>query len=163
MKLKSNDWRLQMKKLVGLLIGVLMLTACVNEEFSDSVEEFDIPNFSANVEIDHVLYPLAKGGYTWTEKSSFGEKIITTDHASPNQQAEGMEAIIVSKGAQVKVSIESEPDLTVFMWTDKGKDKKIAMKQNSFNVVFDQGVYVYEIVATWEQGYRSYVLKIEVQ
>ena len=152
-----------MKKLVGLLIGVLMLTACVNEKFRDSVEEFDIPNFFAYVEIDKVIYPLAKGAYSWTEKSSFGEKTITTDHTSPIQQAEGMEATIVSKGAEVKVSIESEPELTVFMWTDKGKEKKIAMKENSFNVVSDQGVYVYEIVATWEQGYRSYVLKIEVQ
>ena len=152
-----------MKKLVGLLIGVLMLTACVNEKFRDSVEEFDIPNFFAYVEIDKVIYPLAKGAYSWTEKSSFGEKTITADHTSPIQQAEGMEATIVSKGAEVKVSIESEPELTVFMWTDKGKEKKIAMKENSFNVVSDQGVYVYEIVATWEQGYRSYVLKIEVQ
>ena len=152
-----------MKKLVGLLIEVFMLTACVNDEFSDSVDEFDIPNFFAKVEMDDVIYPLAKGAYSWTEKSSFGERTVTTDHASPNQQAEEMEAIVVSKGAEVKVSIESEPDLTVFMLTDKGKEKKIAMKENSFNVVSDQGVYVYEIVATWEQGYRSYVLKIEVQ
>ena len=152
-----------MKKLVGLLIGVLMLTACVNEEFSDSVEEFDIPNFSANVEIDRVLYPLAKGGYTWTEKSSFGEKTITTDHASPNQQAEGMEAILVSKGADVKISIEDEPDLTVFTWSDKRKENEITVMKSSFQVQESPGVYVYEIVATWKQGYRSYVLKVEVQ
>lgn len=152
-----------MKKLVGLLIGVLMLTACVNEEFRDSVEEFDIPNFFANVEMDNDIYPLAKGGYSWTEKSSLGQRTVMTDHASPNQQAEDMEAILVSKGVEVKVSIEDEPDLMVFTWSDKGKENEIAVMQNSFHVAESPGVYVYEIVATWKQGYRSYVLKVEVQ
>lgn len=152
-----------MKKIIGILFGVLMLTACVNEEFSDSVEEFDIPNFFANVENENAIHPLAKGGYSWTEKSSLGERTVTTDHASPNQQAEGMEAILISKGAEVKVSIEDKPELTVFTWTDKGKEKEITVMQNSFHVAEDPGVYVYEIVATWKQGYRSYVLKVEVQ
>ena len=152
-----------MRKLIGLFLGVLMLTACVNEEFSDSVGEFDIPNFFANVEMENVIHPLAKGGYSWTEKSSFGGRTVVTDHASPNQQAEQMEAILVAKGAEVKVTIEDKPDLTVFTWTDKGKESEIAMMQNSFHVASEPGIYVYEIVATWKQGYRSYVLKVEVQ
>ncbi len=152
-----------MKKLIGLLFGALMLTACVSEEFSDSVGEFDIPKFLANVEIETVIHPLAKGGYSWTEKGFMQERNVMTDHASPNQQAEQMEAILVAKGAEVKVSIEDEPDLTVFTWTDKGKEKEIAVMQNSFHVASDPGVYIYEIIATWKQGYRSYVLKVEVQ
>ena len=152
-----------MRKLIGLLFGVLMLTACVNEEFSDSVEEFDIPTFFARIEIENVLHPLAKGGYSWTEKNSLGERTVMTDHASPNQQAEGMEAILVAKGAEVKVSVEDKPDITVFTWTDKGKESEITVNNNTFRVASDPGVYVYEIVATWKQGYRSYVLKVEVQ
>ena len=147
-----------MKKLVGLLIGVLMLTACNGTE-RISVEEFDIPDFFANVEIENVIHPLAKGGYTWTEKGS----TVTTDHSSPNQQAEEMGSILVSKEAEVKVSIEDQPDLAVFTWSDQGKENEIDVMQNSFHVAETPGVYVYEIVATWKQGYRSYVLKVEVQ
>ena len=156
------DRGLHMRKLIGLLIGVLMLTACVNEEFSNS-DEFDIPNFFANVEIDNVIHPLAKGGYTWTEKSLLEQRMVTTDHASPNQQAEKMEPIIVAKGAEVKISIEEKPDLTVFSWTDKGKESEITIKNDSFHVASEPGVYVYEIVATWKQGHQSYVLKVKVQ
>ena len=148
-----------MRKLISLLFGVLMLTACVYEEFIDSVEEFDIPNFFANIEINNVIHPLAKGGYSWTENG----RSVETDHASPNQQAEGMEAILVAKGAEVKVSIEDKPDITVFTWTDKGKESEITINNNTFHVASEPGVYVYEIVATWKQGYRSYVLKVEVQ
>ena len=155
--------RLHMRKLIGLLFGVLVLTACVNEEFSDSDEDFDIPTFFARVEIENVIHPLAKGGYSWTEKSSFGERTVMTDHASPNQQAEKMEAILVAEGAEVKVSIEDQPDLTVFTWTDKGKESEITVKNDTFHVASEPGVYVYEIVATWKQGYRSYVLKVEIQ
>ena len=158
-----NYRRLQMKKIIGLLLGVLMLTACNITERTNSVPKLVIPDFFAYVEIEKVIHTLVKGGFSWTEKISFGERTVMTDHLSPDQQAENMEAIIVAKGAEVKVSIEDKPDLAVFSWTDKGKESEITIKNDSFHVASEPGVYVYEIVATWKQGHQSYVLKVKVQ
>ncbi len=88
---------------------------------------------------------------------------MTTDHASPNQMAELLKPIRVKPEQKVKVKIEDDPVMKVFLWNETGKEKEIKLEDDQITVPADKGKYIYEVLAEWKNGEISYTFVAEVQ
>ncbi|WP_227887553.1 hypothetical protein [Cytobacillus oceanisediminis] len=144
---------------------IVVLSASLLFGCSDkSVDQAEFPpDKTAAVEVNGSDYSIEKGGYRWVRKKGLETETVTTDHASPNQMAEHLQPISVKSGQKVKVKIEDNPILNVFLWNQSGKEKEIKLEDDQITVPADKGTYIYEVLAEWKNGEISYTFVAEVQ
>ncbi|MBY6054084.1 hypothetical protein [Cytobacillus firmus] len=149
-------------KLVRLIVilSVSLLFGCSDK----SVDQAEFPpEKTAAVEVNGSDYSIEKGGYRWVRKKGLETETVTTDHASPNQMAELLKPIRVKPEQKVKVKIEDDPVMKVFLWNETGKEKEIKLEDDQITVPADKGKYIYEVLAEWKNGEISYTFVAEVQ
>lgn len=129
-----------------------------------SVDQAEFPpDKKAAVEVNSSNYSMEKGGYRWVRKKGLETETVTTDHASPNQMAEHLKPIRVKPDQKVKVEIEDDPVMKVFLWNETGIEKEIKLEDDQITVPADKGKYIYEVLAEWKNGEISYTFVAEVQ
>ncbi|URT68859.1 hypothetical protein [Cytobacillus firmus] len=149
-------------KLVRMIVilSVSLLFGCSDK----SVDQAEFPpEKTAAVEVNGSDYSIEKGGYRWVRKKGLETETVTTDHASPNQMAELLKPIRVKPEQKVKVKIEDDPVMKVFLWNETGKEKEIKLEDDQITVPADKGKYIYEVLAEWKNGEISYTFVAEVQ
>lgn len=142
---------------------IVVLSASLLFGCSDkSVDQAEFPpDKTAAVEVNGSDYSMEQGGYRWVRKKGLETETVTTDHASPNQMAEHLQPISVKSGQKVKVKIEDNPILNVFLWNQSGKE--IKLEDDQITVPADKGTYIYEVLAEWKNGEIAYTFVTEVQ
>ncbi|USK36942.1 hypothetical protein LIS77_13405 [Cytobacillus firmus] len=143
-----------------VILSVSLLFGCSDK----SVDQAEFPpEKTAAVEVNGSDYSIEKGGYRWVRKKGLETETVTTDHASPNQMAELLKPIRVKPEQKVKVKIEDDPVMKVFLWNETGKEKEIKLEDDQITVPADKGKYIYEVLAEWKNGEISYTSVAEVQ
>ncbi|MCM3708445.1 MULTISPECIES: hypothetical protein [Cytobacillus] len=149
-------------RLVSIIIiaSVSLLSGCSNK----SVDQAEFPpEKSATVEVNGTEYPMEKGNYQWVRKNGNETEAVKTDHASPNQMAVQLTPIPVKPGQKVKVKIEDDPVMKVYLWNATGIESQIKLEDNQINTPADEGKYIYEVLAEWQNGEISFTFVAEVQ
>ncbi|EWG10972.1 hypothetical protein [Cytobacillus firmus] len=150
---------IKLVRMIGILTASLLL-GCTDK----SVDQAEFPpEKTAAVEVNGSKYPMEKGSYQWVRKNGLETETVTTDHASPNQMAEDLKPISVKPGQKVKVKIEDDPIINVFLWNETGKEKEIKLEDDQITVPAHKGTYIYEVLAEWKNGEISYTFVVEVQ
>ena len=142
-----------------LAISLYLLTGCSKHADTDS--EFP-PSISGLIIMNGNEYRMEDGNYHWERKNGLKTESVQTDHASPYQMADGMETIKVSPNQKVTIKIEENPDLTVYLWNEKGREKEVKSDANQITVPSREGRYIYEALAEWKNGSISYTFVVEV-
>ncbi|WP_282139828.1 hypothetical protein [Cytobacillus oceanisediminis] len=88
---------------------------------------------------------------------------MTTDHASPNQMADHLTPIIMKPDQKVRIKIEDQPVIKVYLWNETGKEKEIKLEDHQITVPSSKGSYIYEVLAEWPNGKVSYTFAAEIQ
>lgn len=102
-------------------------------------------------------YQMAGGAYEWDN----GKQAVITDYAGPTQLAEGFEAIVLEPGSQVSIEIKQNPYLQLYLWTSD--EKRETLEGDDITVPANKGRYIYEVLAQWSNGNRSFTVVIEVK
>lgn len=143
-----------------VILSASLLLGCTDK----SVDQAEFPpEKTAAVEVNGSEYSIEKGGYRWVRKKGLETETVTTDHASPNQMAEHLKPIRVKPDQKVKVKIEDDPVMKVYLWKETGKEKEIKLEDDQITVPADKGKYIYEVLAEWKNGEISYTFVAEVQ
>ena len=150
--------------MIGLLIFVL---GCSNEEVIETQSPLPKYTFERGVfppsplgfvRIDETSYEMLKGGFEWRK----GNMTSQTDSLSPTQAAEHFKAIEVKPNSEVYIEVEQKPKLSIYLWEEE-KTKTIQLDENQMTLPEDEGRYIYEVRAAWENGEVSYIFVVEVQ
>ncbi|WP_264737566.1 hypothetical protein [Cytobacillus firmus] len=143
-----------------LVISVIFIFGCSDK----AVEEAEFPPLkTAAAEVDGTDYQLEKGNYRWVRKKGLETETVTTDNASPNQMADHLKPITVKPGQKVKIKIEDDPVIKVFLWNETGKEREIKLEDDQITVPAGKGKYIYEVLAEWTNGEISYTFAAEIQ
>jgi hypothetical protein len=150
----------------AMIIFLLFLIAsCSSEVGKNSAgnehEEFP-PSMNGSILIDGKEYQMAKGGYRWERKQGLKTQVVTTDHASPYQMAEHIKAISLTPNEKIKISIEENPEISVYLVNVNGREKEIKLVEHLITAPSEKGMYIYEVEAKWKNGTVSYVFVIEI-
>ncbi|WHY32119.1 hypothetical protein LG291_13445 [Cytobacillus firmus] len=143
-----------------VILSVSLLFGCSDK----SVDQAEFPpEKTAAAEVNGTEYPMEKGNYQWVRKKGLETESVKTDHASPNQMAVQLKPIPVKPDQKVKVKIEDDPVMKVYLWNETGKEKEIKLEDDQITVPADKGTYIYEVLAEWKNGEISYTFVAEVQ
>ncbi|MFJ7668702.1 hypothetical protein ACIQXI_16515 [Lysinibacillus sp. NPDC097195] len=157
-----------MKKVFLLMsIFALFLAGCSNVnknslEVEDNKENFP-PSMTGWVHVDGKKYEIEAGGYRWERRKGLSTETVLTDHASPNQVAENLDAIPLEPSTNIQVEIEENPTINVYLWNEDGREKGILLHNDEIIAPISKGRYVYEVFAQWSNGEVSYTFVVEVK
>ncbi|OLS40113.1 hypothetical protein BTR25_11220 [Bacillus sp. MRMR6] len=140
---------------------MFMLGGCSNVPKGE--EDVFPPSMNAVIHINGTDYPMEEGNYEWSRKKGLETEVVQTDHASPNQMADNIEPILLTSDQKVEIKIEDNPDISVYLWNDQGREKTIETQADQFTIPSAKGKYIYEVLAKWKNGTVSYTFVIEVE
>lgn len=143
-----------------IIVSVSLLFGCT-EKPVDQVE-FP-PEKTATAKVNGTEYPMEKGNYQWVRKNGNETEAVKTDHASPNQMAVQLTPIPVKPDQKVKLKIEDDPLMKVYLWNETGIEREIKLEDNQINMPADKGKYIYEVLAEWQNGEISFTFVAEIQ
>lgn len=116
------------------------------------------------ITVDEKKLEVARGSYCWD--GLFNS--ICADTISPPMLIEHHEIkpVIVSPESELKIEFEKEPNantLGVNRWLNDNEVEGISLSNNVLIVPKEQGVYIYDVHASWKKGSSSYAFVIEVR
>ncbi|MEK5330304.1 MULTISPECIES: hypothetical protein [unclassified Lysinibacillus] len=157
-----------MKKLF-LMIGLiaLLIAGCSNDvnkthhEAELNKESFP-PSMAGWVHVNGKKFEMEAGGYQWERKKWLTTETVQTDHASPNQVAEKLQAIQLEPNMNMRIEVEENPEIFVYLWNENGRDNEIMLKNNEMAAPSNKGRYIFEVLARWSNGEVSYTFVVEV-
>lgn len=156
-----------MRKLLSILI-VLMLfnfvgcnnrlneTLELNGKEINIYEKMNLPTLKVIFDTENIL--VKKGGYNWDT----GKESIIADSESPDQIADKMEGTEVKPESELMLDFSKKPNkVNVIDWS-KLKNNSYTFDNDKIIVPKEEGTYIYEIIAEWEQGQVSFTIKVIV-
>jgi hypothetical protein len=149
--------------IVFLALSMLLIAGC--SDGSKGKEDVFPPSMTAFVHVNGTDYPMEEGNYEWSRKKGFETEVVQTDHASPSQMAENIDPILLTSDQKVEIKIEDNPDISVYLWNDQGREKSIDIETeaNQITIPSGKGKYIYEVLAKWKNGTVSYTFVVEVE
>lgn len=150
---------------VILAFSILFISGCSNIFLSRSVvqeSEFP-PSMTGLIKVNGTSYEMEEGGYRWERSLGLETEMVTTDHASPYQMAEHIQPITLKPNEKVEIKIEEDPDITVYLWNEQGRESEVQHVENTITAPSSAGQYIYEVSAEWLNGTVSYVFVIVIE
>ncbi|WP_342598203.1 hypothetical protein MHB48_11395 [Psychrobacillus sp. FSL H8-0483] len=148
-----------------IVFSSLWITSCSNEtnkEGEGNENEFP-PSMTGLIYINETEYEMIVGNYKWERKQGLETQVVQTDAASPNQIAENVKAVIIEESPNIKIEIEGNPEISVYIWNENGREKEVKVDKNQLSVPTSKGQYIYEVLAKWSNGEVSYTFVIEIR
>lgn len=151
----------------AIVIASLWLTGCTistvgtNNQTEGNEEDFP-PSMTGLINVQGKEYEMKAGNYKWERKKGSKTDVVYTDAASPYQIGENYNAIGLEPNANIKIEIEDNPKLSVYLWNETGRDKEVILTNNQLSVPSSKGRYIYEVLAKWPNGEVSYTFVVEV-
>ncbi|MEK3996629.1 hypothetical protein MKY29_18100 [Psychrobacillus sp. FSL K6-2365] len=115
------------------------------------------------IEVNGKQYDIATGNYKRERKEGMETQVIGTDAASPYQIADDFKAILIGQSETIHINVEAEPTITVYLWDENGRQKKVSVSNNQIKAPENAGKYVFEVLAEWSNGEVSYTFVVEIK
>jgi hypothetical protein len=155
----------KLKPLLLLLLIIFLLLGCSSTQ--EQVTEKNSINKSLPPKITLIVdgknVTSIRGGYSW----SIDGKTEIADSPTPPELVKELEAVVVSSESKLRIGFDNKPssiDLTIWGNDVKtGKPLNQDLQDNVVSLPLNKGTYIYNIKATWKEGYANYAFKVEVQ
>ncbi|WP_059170270.1 hypothetical protein [Bacillus sp. FJAT-27445] len=147
-----------------LAFSLFLMAGCTNVNQGNRTIEKEFYNMEAFIHVNGKEYEITRGGFEWATKLRSGvTRVIKTDHASPYQMSSSIDTINLKPNQNVKVLIEGDPQIDLYLWTESGREKKYPLSQNQFVTPANKGEYIFEVFSKWKNGEASYTFVVEIQ
>lgn len=104
-----------------------------------------------------------RGTYSWTTQNADGTGTTThVDCAGPNDMVKGSIPFVLPSSSTLLLTFENPPSQVLVYICSSDGNKKVEVNGGRFKVPAIKGLYVYEVVATWQQGTCSYAFLVNV-
>ncbi|MCH7324066.1 hypothetical protein LZ480_19600 [Solibacillus sp. MA9] len=146
-----------MKRVLNILLAIIVIV--VGFYF---VINFKPPKPSITIENKKV--EVIQGSYCWGGLI-YGQCV---DKISPPDMIlhKKLKPVVVSPGAKLKIEFNREPhenSLYLSVWMDNDELEDVLLKDNTYLVSKEKGIYVYSVSAHWKKGSSSYNFLVEVK
>lgn len=153
-----------MKKMVLIIllfITTMSLFGCSNE-LGNEVELSNLPTLKVSNENKSIDAEM--GTSSWTITNSDGTKTSTeTDTAGPVELVKDASPLKASPESTIKLDFSDEPkEVIVNIWEE---DNQLEQALTGMEVTTPEmeGLVIYEVIATWEQGIVHYAFSVDVE
>lgn len=104
------------------------------------------------------------GTYSWEEEGLFSTRATNADAAAPPHIAEDMEEAAMDAEQEVTLEFSdgSNPESAVYLWEGQSRGAELEMNGDKITFPSDEGTYVMEVMATWENGEASYTFLMKI-
>jgi hypothetical protein len=152
------------RMLFFLSICLPVLWSCSKGNITQELENEFSPKVKASIVVNGREFILKRGVYQWTEQISPSlQRTHNVEYASPNEMARKMDAIPLKRGQEVKIEIEKNPKIAIYLWDAYGRREIIDIfNGNQITVPTNPGKYIYEVFAEWSNGKASYTFVIDI-
>ncbi|MFF5995607.1 hypothetical protein AAGS61_12785 [Lysinibacillus sp. KU-BSD001] len=111
--------------------------------------------------IDDQEYIMESYRYNWKEKNTEMKHIRAN---TIEELAEELQNISVAKNSKLKFSFEKKPlSISVYQHDQEKKLTTVDVKENELTLPADEGYYMYEVTAEWQQGVITFIFDVEVK
>ncbi len=148
-----------MKKLILLVFVFINLVGCnqVNLPSAD-------PGYvqaQGKITVNKEEYLMLISEFEWKEPDFEAKKIGGPDLYS---LAENFETMDVEKDEKLNIEIEQNPaSINVVQWNEDGTSETIKLNENQITLPKEEGYYVYEVKAKWNEGEITYIFDINLK
>ncbi len=112
------------------------------------------------VNVDDKVYTMRIGDFEWKEDDFEAKKISSTDI---NELADQFKTLEVEEGDKLKIEIEQNPtSIIVNQWNENGTREDVEFESNEITIPSENGYYIYEVIAEWNEGKISYIFDIYI-
>lgn len=155
---------MKMKKvaiIILLFVTIMSLFGCSNE----SGNELELSNPpTLKVSYENKSIDAEMGTSSWTITYSDGTNTSTeTDTAGPVELVKDASPLKVSPESTIKLDFSNEPkEVIVNIWEE---DKQLEQPLTGMEIITPEmeGLVIYEVIATWEQGIVHYAFLVNVE
>lgn len=106
------------------------------------------------ITINETEYEMVWGNFRWEKKKGLETQVVQSDVASPYQIAENYSVINLEQ--ETIIYIEKNPNISVYLWNENGREKEINLKTNQFSAPSSKGQHIYEVFAKWRNILHIY-------
>lgn len=145
------------KKSVFIVVGILIIAIVI-------VKPFRLEPPTPKVSVGEREIPTTQGSYCWD--AMLLAQCVDTIHTSPIDMTESHAPSIVSENDEIEIEfpIGYQPEnLRLEQWLDGRNSKIIEINNERIKVPNESSVYVYHVIADWNQGDGNYAFLIEVE
>lgn len=157
-----------MKEFISVIVCLLTLVSCSGSKVEED-GSLDPPTITGYVQINELEYAMRSGGYSWEKKQGLRSTVVQTDHAGSVQLAQDYDEISVMPNDVIHIDVQKNPRIQVYSWNDETPEE-IKVNGNQITVPENKGQYIYEVIATWDDGVAgwdrgeiSYTFVVDVQ
>lgn len=151
-----------------LFIAMISLVACTNGQSEEAIldknerSSSELPTLKVFYGNDFIEAEI--GTSSWTINNSDGTKTsIESDTAGPTELVTGVSTFKASPESTIKLEFSNKPDeVIVNIWEENEQQEQ---DSTNMEIVLPdlEGVLIYEVIATWEQGTVAYAFSVEVE
>lgn len=144
-----------MKKIILILIGIFLISFIFYGIWRNKDNEFNLP--SLKITYDNEKIEFEANGYNWNKNG----KAVIADPQSTENIAKKMEGSDVPAGASLNLKFSKEPKSIKVVEEDSLKNIGYTVTNNTIITPTELGEHILVITGEWEDGYMTYVTKIE--
>lgn len=140
-----------------IVVGILIIAIVI-------VKPFRLEPPTPKISVGEREIPTTQGSYCWD--AMLLAQCVDTIHTSPIDMTESRAPSIVSKNDEIEIEfpIGYQPEnLRLEQWLDERNSKIIEINNERIKVPNESSVYVYHVIADWNQGDGNYAFLIEVE
>lgn len=140
-----------------ILIGLIIIAIL-------SFEPFRLEPPTPSVTVGDIYIPTTQGSYCW--KGLISAQCVDKIYTSPLNMAAEHKPTVVNANAEVIIKFKKVPldgTMIVEQWVDENNIHSIPVESDKIKVPKEKGIYVYNVIAKWENGSGNYAFSIEVK
>lgn len=144
---------MKITKVFYLMFIAILIAGC------SSYKTFEQPQ--GKVIVDKKGYTMMIGDYKWKEGNTESRKISSVDKY---ELAENFETLDFKKGETIKIEIDRSPFLIeVNQENEDGTTAAVDINDNEITLPTEEGYYIYEISAKWNEGKMTFVFDVNIE
>lgn len=138
---------------------VIIIAGC-NGIFQPS-SSTDYVQAQGKVIVGNQEYSMMIGEFEWKEKDFEARKI---SDSNLYDLAEDFHTLEAEKDDKLNIEIEQNPSsIIVNQWNEDGTSETVELKDNEITLPSEEGYYIYEVMASWNQGEITYIFDINIK
>lgn len=148
--------RKKYEKILILILSVIYISGCNVLSSFDTFEPVEGKIVSDNKE-----YTMIIGDFEWVEEDFEANKKSNLDKKG---LADEFDTLELEKGTKLKIEIDGSPlSLKINEESEDGSVKSIDIRESEITLPTNEGYYIYEVNAKWNEGNISYVFDVNIK
>ncbi|TQR16465.1 hypothetical protein [Psychrobacillus vulpis] len=146
-----------MTKVIFLMLIVINIAGCIPGPSNAT----NYSQAQGNVIVGNKDYSMMINDFEWKEANFQARKI---NESGIYDFANEFDTLAVEKDDKLKIEIEQNPSsIIVDQWNEDGTIVAVEPISNEITLPSEEGYYIYEVIAEWDEGRITYIFDINIK